>query len=474
MIIDLQEQCNLAIQKLEKTESRQDLEQAEDIFNALLNIDDGAAEIYFYLGTVFIKKKYYVLAEKMFRLANECNDKLFCVWNNLGYVLRENRKKVEAREAFKKAIELNPKDSDCFMNLGGVHIASGEPEKAIEYSTKALDLNPENQHALWNRALAYFEKGEYTKGWSDYDAGVRTRDRYHRFYQDIDKVPLWDGTKGKTVVVYGEQGIGDEIMFASMIPDVVRDANVIFETHPRLYKIFRDSFPDLQIYGTRKEKVIHWNKFHKIDYAIPIGSLGKFYRNKTEDFPQIPYLKADPVLNKKMQDKLNGLGEKCKIGFSWKGGTKPTNDTERHIALHKWLPIFKSINADWISLQYKDGAEEEIEKFLNTKDAKDNNIKIHHWRDIVDNYDLTCALVNNLDFVISVPQSVVHLSGALGIPTIQLTPKHALWQMGVYGQNMPWYDCVKNIWQDETLAWEPVIEKAKEDLCNLYQMSIAS
>lgn len=469
MIIDLQEQCNIAIKKIEKTENRQDLEDAEDIFNALLNVDENSAIIYFYLGTCYLKKKYFVLAEKLFRMALEKDQNLFCVWNNLGYALRENKRFDEARVAFKKSIELKPDDSDSWMNLGGMYVATGDPDKAIELANKALELNKDNAHAIWNRSLAYLEKGDYVRGWADYEAGVRSKDRNQRFYHGKDNTPKWNGEKDKTIVVYGEQGIGDEIMFASILPDVIKDAKVIFDAHPRLYKIFRESFPNIYVYGTRKDNELAWPLFHKIDAAISIASLGKFYRTKPEDFPGKPYLKTNPILYQKMKEKLNELGPKLKVGISWKGGTKKTNSNPRHIKLEKWLPLLKSIDADWISLQYKLEAQEEINDF-----EKVSGIKIHHFQEEIDDYDLTAALVSNLDFIISVPQSVVHLAGALGIPTIQLTPKNALWQMGVYGHDMPWYSCVKNIWQDESREWESVIQKAKEEICNLYQMSIAS
>ena len=469
MIIDLQEQFNIAAKKLEHAENRNELEEAEDIFNALLNIDDDSAALYYCLGTLFIKKKYFVLSEKILKIANSLDDKNPSCWNNLGYVLRENRKIDECREAFAKAIEINPNDSDSWMNLGGTYVATGNPDKAIELSNKALEIKSDNPNAEWNRALAILEKGDYQNGWIDYEAGTRSKDRFLRKYKGKEETPKWDGSKGKTIVVYGEQGIGDEIMFASILPDLMKDARVIFDAHPRLYKIFRRSFPNIYVYGTRKEGALAWPGLHKIDAAIPIGSLGKFYRNKKEDFPGIPYLKADPILCQKMQEKLNELGPKMKIGFSWKGGTKKTVDSSRHIKLKQWLPLFESIDADWISLQYKLEAQQEIDKF-----TKEHNIKIHHFQDEIDDYDLTAALVSNLDLIISVPQSVVHLAGSLGVPTIQLTPKNALWQMGVYGEDMPWYRCVKNIWQGEDRKWEGVIEKAKEELCNLYQMSIAS
>lgn len=466
MKINLQEQFNDAVKLVEKG-SREQLNDAEDVFNALFNIDENSPELLFQIGTLFIRKKYFALAYLIFKRSVELNDKIFCSWNNMGYVCREQRKITEAIEAFRRATDLGPEDSDAWMNLAAMYVACGTPNIAIDYANKALKINPENANALWNRALAHLEKGDYKHGWRDYDAGVRTSDRAVRNYPVGDKeLPKWDGSKEKTVIVYGEQGIGDEIMFASMLPDMAQDCRIIFDAHPRLYKIFRHSFPNMTIYGTRKDKKLAWPELHTIDARIPIGSLGSFYRKKKEDFQGLPYLKADPKLVEKYQQKLNTLSDKIKIGISWQGGTKQTNSNERFIKLKKWLPLFDAIDADFISLQYTDSAAMQVENL-----QQEHGMKVHHWQETIDDYDETAGLVTALDFIFSVPQSVVHLAGALGTPTIQLTPKKAMWQMGVYGEDMPWYDCVKNIWQDDTCTWEPVINQAKEELCKLYQLS---
>ncbi len=467
MKINIDEQLAHAVSCLEKG-TEQDLNNALNIFNAILNLDHHSAVLLFYIGTVFLRKKFNALAIHIFKLAISIDPDLHCVWNNLGYVYREERKMLEAREAFLKATEINPDDSDAWMNLGAVYVANGEPEKTIEYCDKALAINPDNVRATWNKSLALLEQGNYAEGWKLYDAGFRTDDRNERYYKNV---PKWDGTPGKTVVVYGEQGIGDEIMFASILDDLAKDCCVIFDAHPRLYKLFRQSFPYLTVYGTRKDKALAWPAFHDIDAKIPIGSLGKYYRKTSDAFhPGLAYLTADETLIKKYRDKLNALGiDKPKIGISWKGGTKQTNVKERFITLDKWLPIFEAIDADFISLQYTDDAPEHIKKL-----EDEHSFIVHHWQEAIDDYDETAALVTNLDFIISVPQSVVHLAGALGTPTLQLNPKQALWQMGVYGQDMPWYASVKNIWQETSGDWQPVIEKAAEELCKLYQMSIAS
>jgi tetratricopeptide (TPR) repeat protein len=469
MKIDIQEQIDKARNLFANEKAtRKELNEAEDIFNGILNLDKKSPVLLFYLASLFMKKGYNALAIYIYKLSLEINDKLSCSWNNLGYVYRLERMMNEAQEAFKKACEINPNDSDYLLNYGSTFIASGQPDKVIEILDKALKIDANNTNALWNRSLAHLEKGDYENGWKEYDSGTRTSDREIRNYHN-GGTPLWDGKKGQTVVVYGEQGIGDEIMFASMLPDIMKDCNVILDAHPRLYQIFRNSFPSIPIFGTRKDLQLHWPAQYKIDARISLGSLGKFYRNKESDFPGTPYLKADAVLIEQYKEKLEKLGNKPKIGVSWKGGTKQTNLKERTITLKKLIPLFKAIDADWISLQYTEEAKEHIDNF-----EKESGIKIHHWQDAIDDYDFTAALVSNLDLIISVPQSVVNLAGALGIPTFQLTPKQAMWQMGVYGKDMPWYRCVKNIWQTTDGDWDEVINKAKDELCALYQMSIAS
>lgn len=465
MKINIQEQLDRAIELIKRAQGN-DLNVAEDIVNGLLNQERESPAILAVLGTVYIRKHYYALARYVLELAGEIypNDPL--IWNNLGFIYKREGRLEEARKAHEKAHAISPNDPDILVNLGGIHAANGTPEKAIEYLDKCIALDANNPHAIYNRGLAYLEQGNYALGFEGYDAGIRTTDRQERTYSNK---PKWDGKKGQTIVVYGEQGIGDEIMFASMLPDVMKDCTVILDAHPRLYEIFRHSFPDICIYGTRKDEHLNWPSYHAIDARIAIGTLGRFYRKQASDFPGAPYLKADPIIAEKYRQKLARMSQRMKIGISWRGGIKQTNGAERVIPLEQWLPLFQSVDADFISLQYDEDAAEVIAEF-----TKKHGIVLHHWQGVVDDYDETAGLVSQLNMVISVPQSVVHLAGALGTPTIQLTPKRALWQMGVYGENMPWYSCVKNIWQDDTRSWEPVIQQAKDDVCNLYQMNMCA
>ncbi len=113
--------------------------------------------------------------------------------------------------------------------------------------------------------------------------------------------------------MWGEQGVGDEILSSSMIPDLARDCKlVIMDTHPRLTNLFREAFGPLGnviVYGTRKESVITWPSWHKVDFKISIGSLGRFYRRKAEDFPaKRQHLRPLEPLAQKWRERLQAVG----------------------------------------------------------------------------------------------------------------------------------------------------------------------
>jgi len=223
------------------------------------------------------------------------------------------------------------------------------------------------------------------------------------------------------------------------------------------------------VYGTRKYTNYDWGRRYRLDAKILIGSLAKYYRKKESDFPALPYLNVDEKFDKRYAERLDLLGTRPKIGISWRGGTKQTGRNHRYIPMEMLVDILK-LPADFISLQYDNGISKEIEDF-NEK----NGVKLHHWTDMLEDYEQTAACVKNLDLIISVPQSVIHLSGVIGTTlTWQLCPYKTLWQAGVHGKEMPWYPNVTNYWQDSDCKWEPILEKVKGDICNLLQTITAN
>lgn len=455
-----QELVNLAIKDLQ--EGR--LHEAEIRFNYLLSVKPDHPDLWFYTATTFMKRGFNVVAEELLKKCLQLDPDNIASYSNLGYICKDELRYDEAETYFKKAISIaeggiSKKElSIMWSNLGTLFVNAGEPNKAIEYCNKAAELDPDNVYAHWNASLAYLELGEWEKGWKEYEYGFNHHEK--RKDKQYGGLPKWDGTPGQTVIVYGEQGIGDEIMFMSMLHEMSEKCRIIYDCHPRLADIARNSF-EFPIYGTRKTET-PWQDEYEADSRIAIGSLGQYFRLKSKDFPKEPYLKCDPELKQKYiqpKDKLN-------IGISWKGGYKHTRKDLRSVSLEDLKPILE-MDANFISLQYTEGAQDELDEF-----EKATGIHLEHNQDVINDYDHTAALVSNLDLVISVCTSVIHLSGAMGVPCWVLTPSRPAWRYLVNGP-MPWYGSVRLFRQPKD-DWEPVIKQVKSELWNLLQKNIAA
>jgi tetratricopeptide (TPR) repeat protein len=458
--------------------TQQEMSDAFDILTALQNMNPKNPLVLYTMGTLAAKRSQNALAILLLEVCLQIAEDNYLVaitLLNLGLAHRKEERYTQALHCYNTALdmlknapegkekEFDGVTCDIMSNISGLYVAAGNPDRGLEIIKEIEERWPDYEdmpRLMGNKSLMLLEKGEYAAGFDEMDnAGGGKRPVNKNYYGDP---PLWDGTKGATVVVTGEQGIGDEIMFASMIPDLLKDCNVVMDSHMRLADMFRRSF-GCPVYATREFSTLMWRPPEMPYYKIPIGSLGRFYRRSKEAFPGTPYLKTDSKLSVTLKEKLDALGTKPKIGISWRGGSKMTNKSARYIPLEAFLPIFKTVDAEWISLQYHQMSQKEVDII-----KEKYGVTIHHWQDVMDDYDMTASLVENLDLVVSVPQSVVHLAGALGKETIQLCPKMSMWQAGPYGEDAPWYRSVKNIWQPEFGDWEGVLKTLEAQLCSLY------
>ena len=374
-------------------------------------------------------------------------------WANIGQALLMEGFNKEADYAFERAVGLNDKEPGIYNSMAACYVNQGQPDKIIHWCNKALEIVPDMPQALWNRSIGYLEKSEWDKAWPGYLAGDRmTR---HRSYKEGPPMRMWDGKRNRAVVVWGEQGLGDEVMFGTCLPDFIKKVkNTIIDCHPRLLDTFKRSFPGIPVYGTRKSQEIDWHNNHKIDSQIAIGSLPYFFRKSAKDFPGTPYLKADPGRIKHYRSELEKLGPGPYVGIAWFGGEKKTRFDYRMIPLKDWGPI-RNTGCTFISLQYN--------KWGHKSEAEKNNLT--HWDEPIDNLDEQMALIMACDLVISVCQTAVHFSGALGRECWCLTPSKPAWRYGVSGDYMAWYGkTVKLIRQEEGDDWKFVIREAAQRL----------
>ena len=364
--------------------------------------------------------------------AGELNPSQPATWHNLGKCFHETQDNENADKYFRKAIKVRPSYAPAFEGLSLTAVQSGNWADAIQYGNRGVAEDPESANCKVNRGMAYLAQKRWVEGWRDYNENIaKDKNRTEIIYKDEVR---WDGSKGLDVVVYGEQGIGDEISFASCLPDLIKDSkSVTIECDGRLEALFKRSFPECEVKGTRYKKVTPtWRENTSFDARVPIGQLPMFYRNKDSSFPGTPYLTPDPRLTVQWEALLKSLGDKPRIGLAWSGGIPKTGQKRRSVTLDTYGPLFKAFDAHWISLQYK---EPEVE------DAEDRyGVKIHDWEwgTRVYNYDHTVALISRLDLVISVCTTVVHAAGGLGIPVWCLVPEVPMWRYLAEGEWFPW------------------------------------
>jgi thioredoxin-like negative regulator of GroEL len=433
---------------LRKVESARQLAASGDyaecirVANELLDDNFNDALALFLVGYAFLKSERYGLAYNIFRRVAELNPRSE-PWNNAGMCHQETWNLDDAEICFRKALQLEPNNPAAMQNLALIYINRCKPEEALKWVKKAEETGNNSWEALDNKALSLLMLGKYDEGFKAYRATAgRQKQRTIRAYRDPEE-PMWEGQKGK-VVIYGTQGLGDELSFASCIPDALEKAEVVIDCDHRLEGLFRRSFPQAKVYGTRFKEP-HWKE--EIDYSIPVDCLPALFRSKPEDFPGKPYLKADPERRIQWRALFDTL-RKPVIGVAWTGGLNNTGKKKRSLKLEDLEPIFRSIDATWVSLEYRD-RDDEIQAFY-----EKTGIQIHQWKRATrtEDYDDTAGLVAELDLVVSVSTAVIHLAGALGKDCWVLVPNKPRWFYLLEGE-IPWYKSVKLFRQKQNGEW---------------------
>jgi tetratricopeptide (TPR) repeat protein len=371
---------------------------------------------------------------------------------SLGLIHLLRHEPQAALERFGRAAALVPDDSESWLHAGIAAQELGRLDEALAAYERALALKPDHPPALWRRALLRLMKGEFHRGWSDYEARLASVSHpWRRFAQ-----PLWQGEPlaGKTLLVHGEQGLGDEIMFASCLPELVAQAgHCVIDCHPRLAALFQRSFPAATVHGGWQTDDMAWlADCPPADYQVPAGSVPRILRSRRERFPShAGYLRADGERTAAWQARLATLGKGLKVGLSWRGGTQASRTRLRSLSLVDLLPVLRVEGVQFVDLQYTDTVAERARL------ENEHGVRLTHWPGALADYDETAALVSALDLTLSVCTAVVHLAGALGRPAWVMTPYSPEWRYGHAGEAMIWYPSVRLVRQPVYGAWEPVI-----------------
>jgi len=379
-------------------------------------------------GNALVDRDDYAAAEQQFRLATESTATFAEAHCNLGLTLQFLERLDESRDALLRAIALQPDSAAAHMNLSATHFLSGE----------------------------------LARGWMEYECRGHGRGFPQRPHPPRDLAAAWDGSSpaGRNVLVYCEQGIGDEVMFASCLPEFIDQAGkCLIACDPRLVRLFQRSFPQSHVFPLetllRPELV---TSLGPVDCHVAIASLPRFLRPALTSFPVAEsYLLADASQVEAFRERLASCPAQLRVGISWRGGASADEHRRRSTALADWRPLLTIPGIQFVSLQHGDCKAE----LQSARDAM--SVDIEQWSDVnpLIDIDRFAAQIKSLDLVVSIDNSTLHFAGALGVPTHGLVsyPSASYFRWFGDGEACYWYSSVRLLRRKYPSTWQPVFER---------------
>lgn len=373
---------------------------------------------------------------------------------------------------YQAGLELTPDNRTQIFNLGTALEQVGRYSEAVTHYQKILAKDPNDAGVHNNLALVMLRLGEFELGWKHYEWrwNIALRDQQQHF-----NIPRWTGEplEGKTLLVWAEQGIGDHIMFSSMLDELSRLGGTLhYEIYARLDSLFTRTFSNVNFLQREPDGQSEYNgtqlyrqRWPQADYQIPMGSLTGIFRNNLESFGEgKAYLRPDPALLKETRSRYQALFPgKTLIGVSWRGGKALHSERQsRRIGFDDLSALAKLQNVQFIDLQY-DSTEQDRNAL------RQAGLEIYQ-DDTVDPtaiMEAQAAQLCALDAVVSVDNTTVHLAGALGVPTYALIQLNPNWRWGMSEGRSLWYNSVQLFRNRQILNWQEtidrVIEKIRDD-----------
>ena len=374
---------------------------------------------------------------------------------NLAVILRQSGRMAEARALYDELDPAQIANARVCADIGNLVLESGgNPEEARRWYRRGQSSDDARSHFL--EATLDLSINKFAAGWDRYEARKHTSDR--RWHREYGQFPEWDGEPlgERRLLVYGEQGLGDEIMFASMLPDLHKRAKqVTLLCDTRLGTLFARSFPGIEVVPAELERRgERAAALSGIECHIAAGSLGRLFRRRAEDFPRHRgYLVPEPGRMAAWGEKLAGLGRGLRVGLSWRGGVQGTGRSRRSLTLDALSPVLGQTGVSWVSLQHAvDG--DEVARY-----GADHGVRIAHFEGVTQDLDELAALIASLDLVVSVCNTNVHLAGALGKQAWVMSPLVPEWRYGRTGERMHWYPSARVFRQSRYGEWEPVVQR---------------
>ncbi|MFC2140313.1 tetratricopeptide repeat protein [Candidatus Auribacterota bacterium] len=426
------------------------MSEAIAIFDQAIAIDPQFAEAYNSKGIALLKLGKFAEALAVFDRAIAIKPDYVEAYNNRGHVFRKKGDLEAALKSFDQALALKSDYVEGYNGRGITLQDQGRVDEALTTFETALSLDPKHAKAVCNSSFLLLSQGDFAEGWK----------RYEWRWKDPDfcpkrkfKQPEWDGSelKGKKILVYSEQGMGDNMQFIRYIPLLKKKGAYVIVECPETLKHLFATITDIDNLITKEDKLPDF------DLQIPLLSLPYILGTTLDNIPcQVPYIfppKTGPEIETHPQLK--------NIGLVWAGEPRYENDLNRSIDIYLFKELFNLSEVNFFSLQY--GKREDD---INTLG---DNFKIIDLSKKLSDFSVTAFLIDKMDLIISVDTAVAHLSGALGKPVWTLLPFASDWRWMLKRADSPWYPSMRLFRQPKVGDWKSVLKKVREELIKWIQ-----
>ena len=428
-------------------------DEALDSYDRAISINSDYAEAFNNRGVILDELKQFDDALASYDRAISIKSDYAEAFNNRGVTLDELKRFDEALDSYDKAISIKSDYAEAFKNRGNtLHELKRFAESLASYD-KAISINPDYAEAEIGKSLNLLLTGNLSKGWRHYEYRLKCENFVEKslvstdnFLSKITTVTSVSELTGKHLILVAEQGLGDVVMFSSMVQDTLSFVTGLdFVVDKRLLEIFKRSFPFSRVFASTS-----YNENDAPSDAIYmfIGSLGRLFRNQVSDFPRKPYLFSEFDKITSWRNRLQ-YGDRKLIGISWKGGTTHTRDWARSFSLQNFLQLMPQDNFIFVNIQHK-SSDFEVQQAVDNINVEIISFPESDTSDISDLSALLCAL----DHVVTVQNSNVHLCGALGVNCVGIIPDVPEWRYGIQGDHMIWYKTVKLIRMNQKMDFQ--------------------
>ncbi len=416
-------------------------------YEKAIDINPQYAEAFNNKGSALTRLRRYEDAIINYEKAIDINPQYAEAFNNIGTTFNEMKRYEDAIINYEKAIDINPQYAEAYRNKAGTMNYLERFEDAIYFYDKAIELDPDMHEAYLNKSIIYLRFCNFKLGWKDYEyrwgAPKLKKENISQTYL------LKNISELGRIFLCEEQGIGDKILYASLLHELDnKNYEIFLETDERLLPIFKRSFNHIKIVSKKNRPDLSL-----FDSGFGIASLPGFLRKNIEAFKsqKIRFLESDQEKKINFRKILKNKSSKQICGLAWKSGNEEIG-ASKSIGLENFAKLSSLPNTIFVNLQYQ-ASNDEIE-FLRKK----CNIDIINLKDVdlFNDIDSLFSLVDACDFVVTSSNVTVHIAGSLGKKSYLLIPndKGKLWYWHDKHTRSIWYPSVQIFTQLTNSDWK--------------------